>query len=41
THLNETQRALLGSIESCGKNLILVVNQVLTFAKVEHGKFSL
>ncbi|CAG8488008.1 4568_t:CDS:10 [Ambispora leptoticha] len=41
TKLNESQRALLNAIESCGTNLISVVNQVLTFAKIEHGKIEL
>jgi len=41
TKLNESQRALLNAIESCGTNLISVVNQVLTYAKIEHGKMEL
>ncbi|CAG8602023.1 17372_t:CDS:10 [Cetraspora pellucida] len=41
TKLNESQRALLKAIESCGTNLISVVNQVLTYAKIEHGKMEL
>ncbi|CAG8549932.1 268_t:CDS:10 [Funneliformis caledonium] len=41
TKLNESQRALLNAIESCGTNLISVVNQVLTYARIEHGKMEL
>ncbi|CAI2174955.1 13736_t:CDS:10 [Funneliformis geosporum] len=41
TKLNESQRALLNAIESCGTNLISVVNQVLTYARIEHGKLEL
>ncbi|CAG8507779.1 6848_t:CDS:10 [Ambispora leptoticha] len=41
TQLNESQRVLLNTIESCGKSLLSVVNQVLTFAKLECGSFEL
>jgi len=41
TQLNESQRTLLNAIESCGTNLISVVNQVLTYARIEHGKLEL
>ncbi|CAG8608509.1 11911_t:CDS:10 [Ambispora gerdemannii] len=38
TRLNESQHALLNAIESCGTNLISVVDQVVTFTKIKHGK---
>ncbi|CAB4401567.1 unnamed protein product [Rhizophagus irregularis] len=41
TQLNESQRTLLSAIESCGTNLISVVNQVLTYARIEHNKLEL
>ncbi|CAG8573860.1 2355_t:CDS:10, partial [Acaulospora morrowiae] len=41
TKLNESQRSLLNTIESCGTNLISVINQVLTYARIEHGKLEL
>ena len=41
TPLSRTQRSYTASIELCGKALLSVVNDVLTFAKLEASKLSL
>ena len=41
TPLNEEQQSMLGTIRSCGDQLLAVINDILDFSKIEAGRLEL